>query len=256
MLFSANLGFLWADRPLDQAIFAAKRAGFDAVECHWPYESDPALIWHALQKADLQMISLNTRRGDVAAGDNGLTALPDKVDEARRAICQAIDYASQIGCRNVHVMAGNATGPDAEETFVRNLIYACDQAAKHKIGLLIEPLNHKDAPGYFLNDLSVARRIIRKVGAEHLRLMFDCYHIEILHGDVLRQLHISSDIIGHIQFANVPGRGAPHEGKLDYQHLFAAIKALGYHAPLGAEYKPANQDTDASLGWLAVAKGL
>ena len=254
MRFSANLGFLWSDSALPEAIHAAKEAGFAAVECHWPYESDVDLVKQALMETGLPMLGLNTVRGDVAAGENGLSALPDRQEEARAAIEQAVNYAAHIGCHNIHVMAGFATGREAENGFVQNLIFACDLAAKHNIGILIEPLNHYDAPGYFLNDINLARHIIEQVSRDNLKLMFDCYHIQILHGDVTRQLEKALDIIGHIQFASVPDRGAPDKGELSYPHIFSVIKALGYEAPLGAEYKPANGDTNSSLGWLAEAK--
>ena len=254
MRFSANLGFLWADRSLPEAIHAAKKAGFEAVECHWPYESDVDLVKQALIETGLPMLGLNTMRGDLAAGENGLSALPDRQEDAQAAIVQALNYAAHIGCQNIHVMAGFASGAKAENIFSENLIFACDLAAKHNIGILIEPLNHYDAPNYFLDDIALARRIIEQVKRDNLKLMFDCYHMQILHGDVTRQLEKALDIIGHIQFASVPDRGAPDTGELNYQHIFSAIKALGYKAPLGAEYKPADGDTDASLGWLAEAK--
>ena len=256
MLFSANLGFLWTDRPLMDAIHAAKAAGFDAVECHWPYEVSPAEVKQALKDTDLPMLSLNTIRGDIAAGENGLSALSGRAQDAQNAIKQAVDYASEIGCHNIHVMAGNASGPDAQNIFIDNLTFACALAKDNGLGVLIEPLNPYDAPGYFLNDISVARHIIQQLGSETLRLMFDCYHMQILHGDITRLITDNIDIIGHIQFASVPDRAAPHGGELNYQHIFSVIKALGYKAPLGAEYKPADGDTDASLTWLEQARAL
>lgn len=254
MRFSANLGFLWADRSLPDAIYAAKEAGFDAVECHWPYEADVNAVKQALQDTGLPMLGLNTVRGNLAAGENGLSALIGREEEAQDAIIQALDYASHIGCQNIHVMAGYAAGKEAESVFVKNLIFACDLAAQQKIGILIEPLNHYDAPGYFLNNIHQARQIIEQVERDNLKLMFDCYHMQILHGDVTRLMTKARDIIGHIQFASVPERGAPDGGELNYKHIFSTIKALGYDAPLGAEYKPVDGDTDASLSWLRDAK--
>ena len=250
-LFSANLGFLWTERSLPDAVRAAKAAGFDAVECHWPYESDPADVRAALQETGLVMLGLNTLRGDVSAGDNGLAALPGRETEARAAIDQAIAYAAAIETPKVHVMAGFAAGKAAEDCFVENLRYAT--AAAPDVTFLIEPLNHHDAPGYFLNHSDQARRIIEAVGAANLKLMFDCYHIQILEGDLTRRLSANLDITGHIQFAGVPDRGRPDRGEIDYRHVFAHIAEIGYDAPLGAEYKPEGGDTDGSLGWM---KGL
>ena len=246
--FSANLGFLWSDRPLVDAIHAAQAAGFDAVECHWPYDHDPADLRAALDETGLVMLGLNTPRGDVAAGDNGLAALVGRQDEARVAIDRAIAYARAINAPKVHVMSGFAEGMQAEACFVENLCYATDAAGD--ITFLIEPLNRHDAPGYFLNHSDQARRIIESVGAPNLKLMFDCYHIQILEGDLTRRLSANLDITGHIQFAGVPSRGRPDRGEINYPHVFAHIAELGYDAPLGAEYKPEGGDTDASLGWM------
>ncbi len=256
MLFSANLGFLWTDRPLIDAVYAAKKAGFDAVECHWPYDTDPKHLAQALQETELPMLGLNTIRGDVDAGENGLSALPGREAEAIQAIDQAIAYASQIGCKNIHVMAGFSQQAEALTTFTENLEYACEAAKQHQLQVLIEPLNQYDAPNYFLNSLPLARQIIEQLNQDNLKLMFDCYHLQILHGDITRQLSGAMDIIGHIQFASVPDRSEPSVGELNYHHIFTAIKNLGYNAPLGAEYKPSSGNTDASLDWLADFKAL
>ena len=161
MKFSANLGFLWADRPLPDAIHAAKAAGFDAVECHWPYETPAALTRAALQETGLAMLGLNTRRGNTSIGENGLSALPGREPDARAAIDEALTYARATGTRAVHVMAGNSSGPRARAAFVGNLAYACQTAGD--ITILIEPLNPYNAPGYFLNSTGQACDIIREV---------------------------------------------------------------------------------------------
>lgn len=248
--FSANLGFLWTDRSLPDAIRAARAAGFDAVECHWPYDAPPAEVRMALEETGLHMLGLNTRRGDVAAGENGLAALPGREAEARAAIDEALAYAEAIDAACVHVMAGAATGEDAERAFMANLRYACDRAAAAGRTILIEPLNRFDAPGYFLNTTAQAADLIGKLGQPNLRLMFDCYHVGRTEGDVIVRLRALRPLIGHIQFAAVPDRGAPDHGEVDYAAVFAEIVALGWDAPLGAEYKPGGQ-TDATLGWMA-----
>jgi hydroxypyruvate isomerase len=249
MKFSANLGFLWADKSLPDAIHAAKSAGFDAVECHWPYDVPAGYVKAALDEAGLRMLGLNTRRGDVAGGENGLSALPGREEDARAAIDEAIAYAVAIGTPNIHVMAGFADGHDAHDTFVENLRYACKQAASHSITILIEPLNKYDAPGYFLSTTDQALSVIADVGAANLKLMFDCYHVQLMEGDLTHRSEVLLPFIGHIQFASVPDRGAPGHGEINYDHVFNAITQLGYDAPLGAEYKPAG-DTDATLGWM------
>lgn len=249
MKFSANLGFLWADLPLPDAIRAAQRAGFDAVECHWPFATSAVDVAAVLAETGLEMLGLNTSRGDVAKGENGLAAVPNRKEDARAAIDEAIAYARAIQAPKVHVMAGFASGPEAQETFVENLRYACDQAAPHSITILIEPLNSYDAPGYFLSTTDQAAEIIAAVGAENLKLMFDCYHVQLMQGDLTRRLEKLLPIIGHIQFASAPDRGPPDQGEVNYAHIFKSIAGLGYTAPLGAEYKPVG-NTDASLGWM------
>ena len=251
--FSANLGFLWTDRSLPDAIRAAKLAGFDAVECHWPYDTPAEDVSAALSETGLPMLGLNTRRGNPAQGDNGLAAIPERVDEARAAIDEAISYAVAIGTANIHVMAGFAEGPDARDTFIANLRYACEIASKNAQSILIEPLNKYDAPGYFLSTTSQAQSIIDDVGADNLKLMFDCYHVQLMEGDLSNKLEQLKPIIGHIQFASVPDRGAPDHGEVNYNHVFKRIDELGYDMALGAEYKP-QVPTDQTLQWLKAAR--
>src|SRR5690606_4859497 len=144
------------------------------VEMHWPYDVDASLVADVLAETGLPLLGINTVKGD--AGGFGLSALPGKVAEARAAIDQAIDWAATAGSRNIHVMAGAAAGPEALRTFIDNLAYASDAAARHDIGVLIEPLNPHDAPGYFLASLDRAREVIAAVGSPSVRVMYDCYH--------------------------------------------------------------------------------
>ncbi len=255
MQFSANLGFLWADLSLPDAIRAAKVAGFHAVECHWPYDTDPAQVKAALAETGLKMIGLNTLRGDVEAGDNGLSALPDRITQARVAIDQAIAYADDIGALNIHVMAGFASGEDAHAAFVENLRYACTRASTKGITILIEPLNSHDAPGYFLQTTDQAVTIMAQVNAVNLKLMFDCYHVQLMEGGLTHKLTNLKDQIGHIQFASIPDRAAPDHGEVNFHHMFGVIKELGYTMPLGAEYKP-HGPTQESLTWLGWGRAI
>ncbi|WP_439155167.1 hydroxypyruvate isomerase family protein [Yoonia sp.] len=249
MRFSANLGFLWADLPLPDAIHAARAAGFDAVECHWPYDTRAADVLAALTETGLPMCGLNTRRGDLAMGENGLAALPGRAADARAAIDEALAYAVAIGAGAVHVMAGFAAGEAAHATFVDNLIYACAQAAPHRITILIEPLNRHDAPGYFLQTTDQARAVIADADQRNLKLMFDCYHVGRTEGDIVTRLADLLPIVGHIQFAAVPDRGPPDRGEVNYSFVFDAVAALGWQAPLGAEYRT-NGATEPTLDWL------
>lgn len=253
MKFSANLGFLWADRPLPDAIRAAHAAGFDAVECHWPYAEQAENVRAALGETGLPMLGLNTRRGNADSGDNGMAAIPGRESEAREAIDEALEYARAIGAGAVHLMAGFSGGPRARDAFGANLAYACDAAAADGITILIEPLNHYDAPGYFLSSSTQAAGIIHELGLLNLKLMFDCYHVQIMEGDLCRRLQSLLPLIGHIQVAAVPDRGAPDHGELDYRHVFGEIERLGWRRPVGAEYRPGG-DTDATLAWLAAIR--
>ena len=251
--FSANLGFLWQELSLPDAIRAAKAAGFDAVECHYPYDTPAEAVRQALEEAGLPMLGLNTACGNVAAGDNGLVAIPGREDEARGLIDQAIDYAAIIGAQNVHVMAGKATGDEAQATFIANLRYACERAGKVGATILIEPLNYRDAPGYFLQTADQALDIMAVVGADNLKLMFDCYHIQIMQGDLTRRLQDHMAKIGHIQIAAVPDRREPDHGEIDYRHILQLLEKLGYDRPIGAEYRPTTT-TEAGLAWLQAFK--
>ena len=248
MKFSANLGFLWTDRPMADAIRAAKAAGFDAVECHWPYDTPAAEILAVLQETGLDLLSLNTRRGTTAAGENGLSALPGREADARAAIDEALAYARATGTRAVHVMAGISAGPRAHAAFVGNLRHACAAAAPDGITILIEPLNLYSAAGYFLNGTGQAADIIAEVGQPNLALMFDCFHVQIIEGDVTRRLEALLPLIGHIQIASVPDRGVPDHGELDYAFVLPRIAALGWDRPIGVEYVP---DKAHDMRWLA-----
>ena len=251
--FSANLGFLWSDLSLPDAIRAAKAAGFDAVECHWPYDVAPSLVREALSQTGLPMLGLNTIRG--REGEFGLAALPGREIEARSAIEQAIGYAGKISALNVHVMAGVAGGQAAAVTFRENLDFACELAAPLGISILIEAMNETDVPGYFLQTPAAAISIIDDLRHDNLKLMFDCYHTGKSGLDVIGELDRAVRHIGHIQFAAVPDRGTPDHGTVDYGKIFNHLDAAGYDKPLGAEYRPGGR-TEESLAWLAKAKSV
>lgn len=246
MRFSANLGYLFRDLALPDAIRAAHAQGFGAVEMHWPRHSCPRAAAAALDETGLPLLSLNTARGNLAAGEFGLSALPGREAEARAAIDQALDWAVATRCRNIHVMAGRAGGETALATFVSNLRYAARRAGPHGIGILIEPLNPRDAPGYFLADLSAALRVVAATDGA-VRVMFDCYHMQILHGDLLNRARAALPAIGHIQFAAVPDRAEPDHGEVDYAWLLPALRRIGYAGAFGAEYRPVS----GSFDWMA-----
>ena len=249
--FSANLGFLWTELDLPKAILAAKSAGFQAVECHFPYEVNTGDVIDALKETGLPMVGLNTQRGNVEKGDNGLSAVIGRENEAREYIAQAVEYAAAINCQNVHVMAGfTDQGEASENTFRENLDYACSLAQEHNVQILIEPLNHYDAPNYHLNNIESAVRTVNAVDHANIKVMFDCYHIQIMQGDLARRLSDNLSSVGHIQFAAVPDRGEPDLGEVHFQNLFKSIDEMGWGGFLGAEYKPRSGDTSQGLTWM------
>ena len=257
MRYSANLGFLYTELSLPDAIRAAARTGFDAVECHFPYDTPPAEVAAALRETGLPMLGLNTWPGDRDAGDFGLAALPDRRDEAREGIRQAVGYAAATGTQAVHVMAGRTDGGTAaEDCFRENLAHACDLADRHGLTVLIEPINTRDVERYHLSGTDHAESIIADLDRPNLRLMFDCYHMQIMQGDLARSLERLLPVIGHVQIAAVPDRGEPDAGEVDYPWLMCHLDGLGYGGPpVGAEYRPRGGSTEAGLGWLTRAKG-
>jgi 2-dehydrotetronate isomerase len=249
---SANLGFLWQELALPDAIRRAKAAGFAAVECHWPYAVEAALVRAALEETGLPMLGLNTVRGQ--PGENGLAALPGREGQARAAIDQAFDYGQAIGARAVHVMAGAARGmAGAREAYLANLSHAADRAEAAGMGVLIEPLNARDAPNYVLGTIEEAGEIIAELGRPCVKAMFDCYHLQIMGGDLLRRFEAHRAIVGHVQFAAVPSRAEPDEGEVAYGRLLPAIAAAGHDGFFGAEYRP-RRTTDEGLGWMTMFK--
>jgi hydroxypyruvate isomerase len=249
--FSANLGFLWPDRPLLERVDAAAKAGFKAIELHWPYDVPAADLKARAEHHGLAILALNTPVGTYD-GDFGLAAVPGREEEFRQGFGQALDYARAAGIPAIHVMAGivpPARQAAAGATFLANLREVAPLAEQAGVTLLLEPINRKDRPGYFYDRIDEAARIIEAIGSPALRIMFDCYHVGITEGHVLARLEAVLPLIGHIQIAAVPSRAEPDEGDLDYRAVFAAIDRLGYRGWVGAEYRPRG-DTDAGLGWM------
>ena len=244
--FSANLGFLWTELSLPDAIRRAHGAGFEAVEMHWPYETPEDDIAAAMAETGLPLLGINTVRGDVATGDNGLAAVKGREEEAQKAILQAIDYAHAVNAGAIHVMAGKNGD---EETFIRNLRFAAEEARDVGKTILIEPLNSRDAPDYFLTEVEQAAEIIIRTGAANVRIMFDAYHVQIMQGDLTRRLEAVLPFVGHIQFAAVPSRAEPDEGEVCYERFLRAVDELNWGGFVGAEYKPRGT-TDEGLGWM------
>lgn len=249
--FSANLGFLWKELPLPDAIRRARAAGFDAVEFHRPYDVPVAAMRATLAEVKLPAVSLNTRVGS-REGDFGLAALPGREAEARALIDEAIDYAAAADVAAVHVMAGKPAPEDfgkARNTYLAALDYAAERAAAAGRIIVIEPLNRRDVPGYFVNKIEDAAAIVREVGRASLKVLYDCYHVQIEEGDLLRRLERLLPVVGHIQIAAAPSRREPDEGEIAYDRVLKEIDAMGYGGFIGAEYNP-RDGVENGLGWM------
>jgi 2-dehydrotetronate isomerase len=246
--FSANLGFLYSDRPHVQRIADAGKSGFAAIEMHWPYDVPAAELKAAVDAAKVQMLGINAPIGDKSRGENGLTALPGREADAAAAFDLALSYVVTLGGTAVHCLAGVTSGEDAERTYVKNLAAFADKAAKAGKIVLIEPLNYRDAPGYFLTTIEQAAGILAKVERSNLKIMFDCYHLQIMGGDLIKKYERYRELVGHVQIASVPARAEPDEGELAYPEILKAFERLGYTGWIGAEYKP-RAKTEDGLGW-------
>lgn len=250
--FSANLGFLWPELPLIDRIAAAGRAGFRAVELHYPYMVPAHDVRDACRAAGVALLGINTALGS-RPGDSGLAAVPGREAEARALIDQAFAYAAEAGGTAVHVMAGRISLEEkhrARDTLLAALHHAAQEAGRHGLVGLLEPINQRDMPGYFYASIEEAAGLIGEVGSDRLKLMFDCYHVAIMQGDVLTRLATHLPLIGHVQIAAVPSRAEPDEGELSYPAIFAALDRRGYAGWVGAEYRPRG-GTEAGLGWMA-----
>ncbi len=248
--YSANIGFLWDHLALPERIPAASSAGFDAVECHFPYEFPSNEIKTALINNNLNMVGLNTSLGP--EGSFGLAALAGHETQAKQLIDQAIAYAVDIDAKNVNVVGGLTDGDTAADTVYRtNLTYACELATTHNKTIVIEPLNPRAVPGYHFSTVEHAVRLIDSVNRPNLKLMFDFFHAQIVEGDLEALIkRYAKDYFGHVQISAVHDRGEPDAGEINYPYLLNALDASGYQGYIGAEYKPRGESVEAGLSWL------
>lgn len=249
--FAANLSMMFTEHPFLDRFDAAAAAGFTAVEFLFPYDHPPEVIAECLQRNDLQQVLFNLPPGDWDAGEKGFSARPDKFDELRQSIHTALPYVKATGVRRLHLMAGLADrrDPKAVAAFRRSVEWASDFFGDQGIDVMLEPINKRDVPGYFLNDFDFARDLIADMKIPNVGLQFDIYHCQIMHGDVTMRLRDMLPWIGHIQIASVPSRHEPGE-ELNYPFLFAELDRLGYEHYVGCEYRPA-AGTVEGLGWFA-----
>lgn len=250
---AANLTMMFREHDFLDRFAAAADCGFKAVEYLLPYDYDPDLLKAKLDQNGLTQALFNCPAGDWAAGDRGLAALPGRQAEFDASISLALRYAQVIGNQRLHVMAGIAPR-DAETagTYRRNVQAMAEAAAEHGIDLLLEPINGRDMPGYFLNDFDMAASVVRALALPNLKLQFDIYHRQVSRGDVVTGIRDMIDITGHVQIASVPTRAEPGSGELNDFAVLRALADAGYEGCVGCEYIPAG-DTKAGLGWIAPA---
>jgi 2-dehydrotetronate isomerase len=248
--FAANISMMFTEVDFPARFERAAKAGFKAVEFLFPYDHSPNEVAGWLKENGLEMALFNMPPGDWDAGDRGMAAIPGREAEFAAGIVKALDYAKATGVPHLHAMAGMTDDPKAMATFKANLAAAAETLAAEGVGLLIEPINTRDMPGYFLNHTDTGLDIITDIGHANLKLQFDIYHRQIMDGDVVKALERAMPSVGHIQIAGIPDRHEPSDGELNYDYVFEQLDALGYAGWVGCEYRPKGR-TEVGLGWLA-----
>lgn len=251
--FAANLSMLFNEVGFLDRFKAARAAGFDAVECMFPYAVDLGLVREALDRHRLQLVLHNLPAGDWAAGERGIACDPLRVGEFQDGVGIALEYAVALGTPRLHCLAGKlAPGADRERaslTYLDNLRFAARHCARHGIELLIEPINDRDVPGYFLTGTRQAAELIAQSGVPNLFMQYDVYHMQRMEGELALTLRERMPLIRHVQIADVPGRHQPGTGEIRFPFLFDLLDELGYSGWVGCEYLPQGATLD-SLGWL------
>ena len=246
--FCANLTWLFTELDFLDRFEAAKEAGFEAVEVLFPYDVNAQDIVNALGKHELQLALINCPPPNYTGGPQGFAAVPGLEERFRKDFGRALRYAQTLGAKHLHIMSGVAEGDEAKATFVNNLRWAAAEAPDQS--LTIEPINAETMPGYFLNDFDLGREIVTAIDVPNLRLQFDTFHAAKITGDVLGTWEAMRDITAHVQVAQIPDRGEPDKGEINYPAFFAGLDAQGYQGWVSGEYKPRAETTDG-LGWIA-----
>ncbi|RTL95728.1 hydroxypyruvate isomerase [Ancylobacter aquaticus] len=257
--FAANLTMLFNEVPFLDRFEKAAAAGFTGVEYLFPYDFPVEELVAKLKANNLSQVLHNLPAGNWGGGERGIAILPERVDEFRAGVDTAIEYATALGCPQVNILAGIVpAGADREvlhNTFVNNLKFAAPKIKEAGLKLLIEPINTRDIPGFFLNYTKQAKAIIEEVGSDNLFIQYDIYHMQIMEGDLARTIEANLAQIAHIQLADNPGRNEPGTGEINYPFLFRHLDAIGYEGWVGCEYKPKGE-TGAGLGWLKELAGV
>jgi len=249
--FAANLSTLFHELPFLDRFAAARKAGFRAVEFQAPYEYASRDIAAQAAAAGVRIVLFNAPMGNAKVGERGYAAQPGREADFDRSIAVALDYAQALDCRQIHVLAGLSIERQRERqeaVYIENLQRAAPRAAALGVTLLIEPLNARDNPGYFLNTTGQALAILDRVGCANVALQFDLYHCQISEGDLAQHIRALAGRYPHVQIANVPGRHEPGQGEIDFAFLFDLFDEIGYGGWIGCEYRP-KHGTLAGLGW-------
>lgn len=250
--FAANLSMMYTEVPFMERFSAAAHDGFTAVEFLFPYEFEASAIRAALDDAKLRQVLFNAPPGDWESGERGLCSLPGREQEFRDGVDRAIAYARELQCPHIHLMAGLCPDPSQRDvhlaTYIENLGQAAEKLAAAGLVGLLEPINTRDIPGFFLNTQAQGLAAINAVGAGNLRLQMDLYHCQIVEGDLAKKIRANFASIAHFQIAGVPDRHEPDLGEVNYPYLFELIDELGYTGAIGCEYRP-RAGTSAGLGW-------
>lgn len=255
--FAANLSMMFTEVPFLERFDAAAQAGFTAVEFLFPYEHPAEVVGERLKRNGLTQALFNLPPGDWNAGEKGFAALPARFNDLKASLETALPYAKATGVKRLHLMAGIANRGEraAIEAYYKSVAWAAEFFAPHGIDIVIEPINARNVPGYFLNDFGFARDLIQELRLPNLKLQFDIYHCGIIHGDVTMRLREMMPIIGHIQIASIPSRNEPDGEELNYPFLFDELDRLGYAGFVGCEYSPRGKTTDG-LAWFKPYAGV
>lgn len=250
--FAANLSMMFNELPFLDRFEAAAGTGFKGVEFLFPYEFPPEAIEEKLRRYGIEIVLFNMPPGNWAAGERGITSIPGREEEFREGVEKALLYATRLGVPRLHAMAGippaTADRAACRETLIANLRYAAEQLATHGITLLLEAINSRDMPGFFVNTQAESFDIVSTVGAPNLKMQMDLYHMQVMEGDLAKKLEKYASLCGHIQIAGAPERNEPDTGEIRYEYLYKKLDAMGYAGWLGCEYRPAAKTVDG-LGW-------
>jgi len=251
--FTANLSLLFTELAWPERFDAAKAHGFHAVEIQFPYFMPAEQIQAALQEAGLKLVLFNVDADNLLQGGEGLAAVPGKQLRFKEAVAQTLSYAEILQPEVINVLPGRCLNPlhlaEYRHTFVDNLAYAAEVFAGLGIKTVFEAVNSRDMPGFIIDGSSRMLEVLAEIQHPQLALQYDIYHMKMMGEDCMAFFQQHLDKIGHIQFADCPGRGQPGTGHIDFDNVFSFIQNSAYQGWVGAEYMPAGNSA-SSLGWL------